>query len=109
MDDRAYKVLLDTMREEKLEYAPELVVAVLYLMEKGITRTAEIAKRLDISFATAHRVKWVIMNKFLKKLDSRQQNKDSEQQVVESERAKQRKPKKEKRANVLEILGLAKE
>lgn len=109
LDVNAFKILLDTMREENCDYAPELIIAVLYLLEKGISKNTEIAKRLDISFTTAHRVKWLILNKFLKRVNQQQQKEQQQKEQVEVREERPRgEEKKVRQKDILELLGLVK-
>jgi len=45
---------------KKGEYSEELIVAVDYLMKRGITRCGEIAKRLNVSPFTVRNIKRIL-------------------------------------------------
>ena len=46
-------------------YSEDTIVAVKYLVEKGITRSSEIARRLDISPFTANNIKRILRERGL--------------------------------------------
>lgn len=83
-----------------MKYDTRLVNAVEYLLEKGITKSSEIAKRLNISPYTARNIKKLLREK---KENEKKQKKQTKTTTMQS-------PKKsKKRKTIVEIIKEAKE
>lgn len=96
-------------------YHEDLIMAVKYLYDKGITKSSEIAKRLDLSPYTVRNIKKILRERGLITPEGWEEAAEREGQVEErqpqpqrAEGEKQKKrPRTRKRRDVLaEILGL---
>jgi len=100
-DGYIFDMLLEIMRSKRIyTFTPEFVLAVLYLMEKGITRTTEIAKRLDAAPSSVATAKQIIF-KLMERLE--QEEVIEERRVYISEPEEER---EERQVDILELLGI---
>ena len=75
-------------KKVEISYPEDVIIAVKYLMEKGITRSTEIAERLDLSPYTVRNIKRILRKRGL--IDAEEQKVSKKAIVV---KAKSKKPK----------------